>query len=169
MQKVQKVQEDLFDVEECIAENEQLQHQKGQEERQLYYKSVDLPYFEDPKDDNQMMFNLQYQYLKEGNIKARQELFSLSYKVMKRILWNLMKKGGLGYLDEEAQIEIVDTAFIYVFRRYESGNGYTVKKSFISVLKGGIRHALDYTTMKDKELSLSDIKNITWKATGLYN
>lgn len=166
---MRKVQEDLFDVEECIAENKQLQHQKGQQERQEYYKSVSLPYFDEPKNDNETLFSLQYKYLKNGDEKARQELFSLSYKIMKRILWNLMKKGGLNYLDEEAQIEIVDTAFIYVFRRFESGQGYTVKKSFISVLKGGIKHALEYTTMKDKELSLSEIKNITWKATGLYS
>ena len=79
-----------------------------------------------------------------------------------------MKKGGLGWLDEERQDEIVADAFLYVFRRYERGKGYVVKKSFISVLKGGVRHAVEYTTMKDNEESISDIKNITQKALKFF-
>ena len=75
-----------------------------------------------------------------------------------------MKKGGLGCLDEETQNEVIGDAFLYVFRRYERGVGYVVTKNFISVLKGGMKHALEYTTMKDQEVSLTGIKNITQKA-----
>ena len=51
-----------------------------------------------------------------------------------------------------------------------SGDGAfdVVKKSFISVLKGGVRHAVEYTTMKDNEESISDIKNITQKALKFF-
>ena len=59
-------------------------------------------------------------------------------------------------------------AFLYVFRRYEKGECYMVTKSFISVLKRGIRHAVDYTTMKDSEISLNGIKNITQKAENIF-
>lgn len=164
----QVVQSDLFDVEAITAENLQYFEQQEKAKREQFYIEAELPYFENPKNDSEKLFNLQYKYLKEGDKAARQELYLLSYKIMRRILWRRMKKGGLGWLDEERQDEIVADAFLYVFRRYERGKGYVVKKSFISVLKGGVRHAVEYTTMKDNEESISDIKNITQKALKFF-
>jgi hypothetical protein len=111
---------------------------------------------------------LQFKYLKNGDEEARRELYLLSYEIMRRLLWRRMKKGGLGWLDSEKQNEIVADAFLYVFRRYERGMGYVVTKSFISVLKNGVKHALEYTTMKDQEESLTGIKNLTKKAKALF-
>lgn len=156
-------QPDLFDVEECVKSNQKLK-------RTEYYNSVELPWFDKPQDDNQRMLNLQYQFLKNGDMKARAELFELVYKVMQRILWRKMKKGGLKYLDKEAQAEIVSDAFEYVCRRFDSGTGYVVTKNFISVCKEGVRHSLNYTTMKDSEVSLDAFeKDWTWKAKGIYS
>lgn len=161
-------QPELFDVEAISAANDKIVQERELLCRQAYYEAVDLPYFENPQNDSERLFNFQFKYLKEGDIKARQELYMLSYKIMKRILWARMKKGGLGWLDEESQNEIVSDAFLYVFRRYERGLGYSVTKSFISVLKGGVKHAIEYTTMKDQEQSLAGIKNLTNKARALY-
>lgn len=161
-------QQDLFDVEAVTAQNRDIVAQKEKVCREQFYSEVELPYFETPQNDSERLFNLQYRYLKEGDKEARQELYLLSYEIMRRILWRRMKKGGLGWIDEERQNEIVADAFLYVFRRYESGKGYVVRKSFISVLKGGIRHAVEYTTMKDKEKSLNEIKNITQKAVNFF-
>ena len=123
---------------------------------------------ENPENDSEKLFTLQYKYLKNGDETARKELYLLSYEIMRRLLWRRMKKGGLGWLDEERQNEIVADAFWYVFRRYERGVGYVVTKSFISVLKNGVKHALEYTTMKDEEVSLTGIKNITNKAKRIF-
>ncbi len=162
------MQPDLFDIEAISAINDKIVKEKEQLTRQAYYEAVDLPYYENPQNDSEKLFALQYKYLKNGDEKARTELYALSYKIMKRILWAQMKKGGLGWLGEEEQNEIVADAFLYVFRRYERKIGYTVNKSFISVLKGGVKHAIEYTTMKDEELSLTGIKNVTRKARALY-
>ena len=158
------MQSDLFDVEHYVQVNEQLVQQKQEKAREEFYSSQELPYFENPKDDSERLFNLQYRYLKNGDEEARKELYLLSYEIMRRLLWRRMKKGGMGWLDEEQQNEIVADAFWYVFRRYERGMGYIVTTSFISVLKNGVKHALEYTTMKDQEVSLTGIKNITQKA-----
>ena len=158
------MQSDLFDVEHYVQVNEQLVQQKQEKAREAFYSSQELPYFENPKDDSERLFNLQYRYLKNGDEEARKELYLLSYEIMRRLLWRRMKKGGMGWLDEEQQNEIVADAFWYVFRRYERGMGYIVTTSFISVLKNGVKHALEYTTMKDQEVSLTGIKNITQKA-----
>ena len=158
------MQSDLFDVEYYEQINENLVQQKTKKAREEFYNSQELPYFENPKDDSERLFNLQYRYLKNGDEEARKELYLLSYEIMRRLLWRRMKKGGMGWLDEEQQNEIVADAFWYVFRRYERGMGYIVTTSFISVLKNGVKHALEYTTMKDQEVSLTGIKNITQKA-----
>ena len=67
-----------------------------------------------------------------------------------------MKKGGVGYLDEEQQSDIVSNAFVYVFRRFDYG--YVVTKNFLTVLNDGLRHALFYRTMANSETSLDAIK-----------
>ena len=159
----QPIQSEFPEIELCIQENKRIVEQQKEDARREFYNSQDLPYFENPGNDSEKLFNLQYKYLKNGDQTARRELYLLSYEIMRRILWSRMKKGGMGWLDKERQDEIVADAFWYVFRRYERGVGYVVTKSFISVLKGGIKHALEYTTMKDEEVSLTGIKNITQK------
>lgn len=160
----QPIQSEFPEIELCVQENERIVEQKKKDARREFYNSQELPYFENPGNDSERLFNLQFKYLKYGDEEARRELYLLSYEIMRRILWSRMKKGGMGWLDKERQDEIVADAFWYVFRRYERGVGYVVTKSFISVLKGGIKHALEYTTMKDEEVSLTGIKNITQKA-----
>lgn len=162
------IQENLFDVEAAEAENRRFLAEKEKAERSRFYSSAELPYFENPANDSERLFNLQFRYLKNGDEEARKELHLLSWRIMKRLLWQRMKKGGMGWLDEERQNEIISDAFVYVFRRYEKGEGYAVTKSFISVLKNGIRHAAGYTTMKDSEISLDDVKNITQKAVNIF-
>ena len=164
----QVIQSEFAEIEICIQANKKLVEQATKTAREQFYNSQDLPYFEKPTNDSESLFTLQYRYLKEGDETARKELYQLSYEIMRRLLWRRMKKGGLGWLDKEQQNEIVADAFLYVFRRYERGRGYVVTKSFISVLKNGIKHALEYTTMKDEEISLTGIKNITSKAKKLF-
>lgn len=159
----QPIQSEFPEIELCIQENKRIVEQQKKDARQEFYNSQDLPWFENPGNDSEKLFNLQFRYLKNGDEGARKELYLLSYEIMRRLLWSRMKKGGMGWLDKERQDEIVADAFWYVFRRYERGVGYVVTKSFISVLKNGIKHALEYTTMKDEEISLTGIKNITQK------
>lgn len=156
MQK--EAQLDLFDIEAVVAENQKVVKEKECQQRCDYYKTITLPYFDNPQNDNERMFNLQYRFLKNNDKRAREELFKLGYDVLFRLLWAEMKKKNLSYLDKEQQSDIVANAFIYIFRRYESGKGYAVEKNFICVLRDGIRHALQYKTMAAEEESLDAIK-----------
>lgn len=165
----EKIQPELFDIEACFEENKKLRLLKLEQLRQDYYKTVDLPYFDAPKDDNEKLLSYQFLYLKNGDENARNQLHLLAYKILQRILWKEMKTGGYKWLDEEKQMEILQDAFLYIFRRYDKDKGYVVKKNYISVLKGGIKHALTYTTMQSKEISLDGVKNITWKSRGIYS
>lgn len=165
----ESIQLEFPEIEQCVRINRMRDEKKKEAARKEFYNRQELPYFENPQNDSERLFTLQYKYLKNGDEAARKELYQLSYEIMRRLLWSRMKKGGLGWLDEERQNEIVADAFVYVFRRYERKRGYVVKKSFISVLKNGVKHALEYRTMKDDEISLTGIKNITFKVLKVYN
>ena len=148
-------QPELFDVEHYAKLNSEAD-QKQKEPQSSKMLPGSLPYYENPANDQELMCNYQYDWLVKGDFEARQKLFTLGYEVMKRLFWRKMKKGGLGYLDEEQQNDVVSNAFVYVFRRFD--HGYCVKKNFFTVLNDGLRHALFYKTMANMESSLDAIK-----------
>ena len=152
-----KMQQSLFDVAQAVQENRLYLASKAQEQRDLYYASLPCPCNGEPKDDNERMLLAQWQWLRNHDEEARNRFFLLGYECLRRILWAEKKKRRM-YLDEEQDMDTVATAFEYVFRRYSKGNGYYVKSNMIVVLQGGIRHALDYRTKADEELSLDGFK-----------
>lgn len=163
------LQPTLFDTKEITAANQKRSEEKKAAERAEFYQSAEIPNFENPQTDNEKLISLQYQYLKNNDTSAEKEFFLLAYKVMKQILWSEMKKKKLPYLNKEQQEETVNNAFEYVFRRYKKDKGYIVQKNFISVLKCGIRHALQYTRMADAEESLDSYKNDpTFRITRIF-
>lgn len=149
-------QQPLFDVEYYVGLNTQGDEEPVEIKRPVKQASPTLPYYANPVNDNELLLNYQHAWLVHGDFAARQKMFELGYKVMKRLLWRKMKKSGLGYLDKELQDDIVSNAFVYVFRRFDYG--YCVTKNFLTVLNDGLRHALYYRTMADAETSLDDIK-----------
>ena len=152
------LQETLFDIEEITSVNQQIVAKQEKDKRDEFYQGAELPYYDNPQNDTEVMFNLQFRYLKHKDLAARDELYKLGYKVLFRLLWAEMKKKEFRFIDDEQQADIVSNAFVYVFRRYEKGCGYTVDKNFICVLRGGIRHALQYRTMASEEVSLDSFK-----------
>jgi len=151
------MQQSLFDVALAVQENRQYLATKEQEQRELYYQSLPCPCEGEPKDDNERMILDQWKWLRNHDEAARKSFFLLGYECLRRILWAEKKKRHM-YLDEEQDMDMVATAFEYVFRRYSKGSGYYVKSNMIVVLQDGIRHALDYRTKADEELSLDAFK-----------
>lgn len=150
------LQPELFSDDELKTvenKNRQIATANETEKRRKVYAVAKLPFFEVPADDNEKLLNFQYDWLKNGSCSAQEKLFVLGYECLRRILWHEMKKRKM-HLTKEEQDDKVLTAFEYVFRRYSRKDGYVVLKNYISVLKGGIRHALDYRTMADTEISL---------------
>jgi len=141
-----KLQDDIFDVEEVAAENQQIkqiQHEKDVKEAQ---KLMNLPYFQNPKGDNQVLLNLQHDYIKNGDTEAWGKLLTLAYEVSKRLIWQWLREHRDVFLDEIAQEEKASIAMEYVLRRYSKNVGWYVDKNFIGALKGGVMHAMSYTS-----------------------
>ena len=153
-------QQSLFDIDYYVKLNvkqvEPVKPVPEPEIRPCQRPDSDLPYYDNPENDNELLMNYQHDWIVHADFGSRQKMFELGYKVMKRLLWRKMKKGGVGYLDEEQQSDIVSNAFVYVFRRFDYG--YVVNKNFLTVLNDGLRHALFYRTMANSETSLDAIK-----------
>ncbi len=148
------LQEDLFPEEELLElAGRGCGDRRTGGVRELY-ADIPLPHFDAPRDDNQKLLNLQYEFLRTGSDGARREFFTMAYEVIHRIIWHY---AGRECWDEERRLDAASAAFEYVFRRYTDGSGWHVGKNFISALKNGVRHALWYRTRKDREESLDEM------------
>lgn len=160
------LQESIFDSSELQQMTVQVKEKQEREAREakaaLEKAVVDaqrkmiLPYYPDPKNDNELLLNLQYEYCKTGSQKAWGDLLINST----RVLHNLMKNYTVThkvYLDDIEQSEKISIALLYVMRRYKERVGWCVKKNFISALRDGLfNHAMKYKTMADSEVSYEE-------------
>lgn len=144
------MQTDLFNIESVEESNrakKEKEHLRLVEEAQ---EKMKLPYFENPKNDNERLLNFQHDYIKNKDQKAWGELLTLSFIVAARIVRKEVYENKLPY-DEVDQDEKTSIAVEYVLRRYKKNIGWYVSKSYISALKKGVIHAIYYQTKKDAE------------------
>ena len=112
----------------------------------------ELPFYAEPKNDSEILINLQYAYLAKNDRKAHRDLWLKSIEIAKKLIRNERKQKGF-YLDdadfEDKAIEAVE----YVLRRYsERKDNYcwSVRKNFVSALYNGVRHALYYQSKSEQ-------------------
>ena len=159
---------DLFspaDMWETVHANEELARQRekakldewNNNNKQNLYQKAELPYFPEPQDEREQLFNYQHDYLKNGDMDSKKKLYELGYNVIMHLIGEYLKNGKKKrFMTKEQQLDKAATAFEYVFRRYEDGSGWYVSAGFISVLRDGLKHALYYKTSKDFEISLDE-------------
>jgi len=112
----------------------------------------ELPFFAEPKNDSQILINLQYAYLAKNDKKALGELWLKSIEIAKKLIRNERKQKGF-YLDnadfDDKAIEAVE----YVLRRYAKRKDnycWSVRNNFVSALYNGVRHALYYQSKSEQ-------------------
>ena len=130
-----------------------------------------LPYFNEPKDDNERLLNLQYEYLQYGSSDAWDGLWKLSYKVALGMVRSMCAAKRLRLDCDEVQDKAV-AACEYVLRRYKTRKGWHVKSSFMSVIKHGVVHALFYRSNADELVDFVDasaFELFLQKTAGGYN
>lgn len=144
------LQSDLFDVQGLTQENAEIAEEKKQVAIIEARKTMELPYFPEPKNDNELLFNYQHDFIKYDDQEAWGKLLMLSSVVTKRLLWKWLSEHPKEFLDDIAQDEKTSIAVLYVLRRYKENVGWYVKKNFIGALKSGVLHAMRYTTKIEK-------------------
>lgn len=144
------MQEEVFDeseIKSCQEENERRKAEKLKNEILEARKTIIPPRFEHPQNDNEWLFNFQYEFLVHGSQSAYGHLLELSFTVTKRLIrrW-LAKNAGKVFWDEITQDEKTMEAIVYVLRRYSTTVGWYCSTNFITVLQDGVRHVTNYET-----------------------
>lgn len=115
------VQLDLFsntEQEQLLEEYENRQQLNKQNLLKKLRKELDLVYFKEPVTNNDIMLNLQYEYLTTGSEKAKSKLWIMAYQMVNSILCGVLKRRKL-YLSQDDKEEKVASAVIDVMKRYE--------------------------------------------------
>ena len=113
--------------------------QKAEYERRIEEDIARLPYFPEPKNDHQRLFNLQWKY-KHGDQNALNEMYKLTFAVCYKIVYHKVKRSKdirirrMSYTDKLNKAEDAATYFIeqYIkrpdFMRHDSILSYLFKR-----------------------------------------
>lgn len=125
---------------------------------------AELLYFENPKNDNEQMFNYQKEFY-EGDELAFWKLWQLAELVAERIIRTKIKASKHRYSEDEIA-DKKGIAVEYVLRRLKYENGYCITTNWIVAIESGVKHALEYQTKADKLVNFVDwetMKNYEWE------
>ena len=115
-----EVQPSLFteSEEESLINIYNREFQKSKEEKLKELRaSLDLVRFDDPKTDNDIMLNLQYEYLINGSEDAKSKLWEMAYKMATNILNGVISRSKK-YISQDEKEERIGRAVIDVMKRY---------------------------------------------------
>ena len=100
-----------------------------------------LPFFPNPKDDNEKLFNLQFRYRVNGDKTALSEMYAVCKNICRKLFHkeiNAVKKRQLS-IDEKAQ----DCA-AYIVEQFLSRDDFAIKQSFTAYCYLRVQHELFY-------------------------
>lgn len=156
-----KLQDEIFTESELKEKQKifnEIQQQKHDDANKKAHQEAQLLYFANPKNDNELLLNYQYEYLKNNNQEAWGKLIELSFVVTKRLIWRWLKDHPDTFLDDIAQEEKISDAVHYVLRRYKENVGWYAKGNFIGALKSGVIHVMLYSTaIEENTIFVEDV------------
>lgn len=150
--------------------------EQEKEEREMKRQAVldALPFFPAPRNDNEVLLNLQRRLLADNDRSAWGEMWERCMVIAGKLITIERMAKGLHFSDDELEDLKID-AVAYVLRRYRKtysdGSVWHVKKSFMNALRGGVLHALYYEAQdkpKVKVLYAGDLFDVlSMKEDGL--
>lgn len=101
----------------------------------------DLPYYQEPKDDNQRLFNLQREYY-GGDKEALGKMFLILERIAPKLV-NIESKSRQLNLPKQRMTEIAEEA-VMIFIEAVMKKRLVIKKSFVAYLRLQVLRALFY-------------------------
>lgn len=119
--------------------------------------SKPLPYYPEPKSDNQRLLNYQYEYKIKGDEKALNKMYALGYKVARRFIKaEAEARPPVAQLGECDREEKAHNAITYIIARYLRVKDFAITESFTGYLFLRIKHELYYQRKVDKIVDFVD-------------
>jgi hypothetical protein len=146
------------------------EHQQEQAERSYFLDN--LLTYENPKNDNEKLCNLQAEFLRTHSKKAEAQLWTTCLEVVHKFI-NLEQKEKHFFMNEEDKQDKAIEAVEYVMRRYmrhyktqrDKGRMDTQfwagRTSFLNALYGGVKHALYYEGGQKETVKIDYVGTIT--------
>ena len=127
---------------------------------ELSERKTDLPHYESPKNDNELLLNYQWDYRK-GDKTALNKMYELGYNIALRYISIHAKKNPhIAKLNQSRREEKAHNAITYIIARYLQISDFAIYKSFTSYLYLRIQHELFYKRKVDDIVSFIDLDTI---------
>lgn len=138
-------------------EKQQLREEAEKKEREIKEMVNALPYFPNPKNDHQKLFNLQYEY-KHGRAEALGEMYVLCVEVCFKIINHIAKRTPrvkkISYVDKELKAY---NAASYFIEQYIKRPDFMRHNSILSYLFKRVSHELFYVRKVDEIVEFVDL------------
>lgn len=125
-----------------------------------------LPYFSEPKNDNERLLNAQRDYI-SGNAKAAEYLYTKGAEIALRYINTAARKNRLvACLDGATRAEKAHNAAVYIIEQYIKHPEWYIRTSYTGYLYLRVQHELFYKTKADEIVDFVDwenLKNISFK------
>lgn len=122
-------------------------------------KKRKLPYFENPKDDNEHLLNYQYAYMTQDDKNALNAMYKKGKEIaLKYIAAKAKKNKHIAALCMSDREEKAHNAITYIIARYLRVKDFAIHESFTAYLYLRIQHELFYQRKVDKIVSFVDIE-----------
>ena len=127
-------------------------------------KKSNLPHYENPKCDNELLLNYQWDF-KQGDKSALNTMYKLGLSIAQRYITVQAKKNPhIAKLDLYHRNEKAHNAITYIISRYLQVSDFAIQKSFTSYLYLRIQHELFYKRKVDDIVTFVDLDtNFTQK------
>lgn len=106
-----------------------------------------LPYFTEPKNDNEQLFNLQYEYRNNGIQSAIATMYTLLQRISAKIITKECKKRKIRGINRKEKAQDVAT---YIVEQFLSREDFVIEKSFVAYCFLQSKHELTYKKEIDK-------------------
>lgn len=124
-------------------------------------KKRKLPYFENPKNDNERLLNYQYAYMTQDDKNALNAMYKEGKKIaLKYIAAKAKKNKHIAALCMSDREEKAHNAITYIIEQYIKRADFAINDSFMAYLYLRIQHELFYQRKVDKIVSFVDIETL---------
>jgi hypothetical protein len=128
----------------------------------------DIPYFDNPKCDNDYMLNCQFDYVINHDKTALNRMYTKGLEIAKKFINTIAKKNKhIAHLSPEEKEAKAHNAIVYMIERYMTVRRFGIKKSFTGYLFLRVEHELFYQTKVDNIVQFVDLTELLSEAERL--
>lgn len=123
-------------------------------------KEVELPFFENPRSDNERLLQFQYEF-RHGDKNALDKMYRLGFEIaMKFINTQAKRNSYIRSLGFDEKVEKANDATTYIIEQYLKRPDFSILKNWPGYLFLRVQHELYYQREVDKAVEFIDLEDM---------